>query len=347
MSDWIDALARLRSQDASAVIVTIASTKGSAPREAGTKMVVSRDCVVGTIGGGHLEHQAIAIAREMIDVGHAADAPLRRFALGASLGQCCGGVVNLLFEPSAGDAQWLATLIDLRTARIGCALVSPIGGSSRDKLVATAQHVHGAVDAFDVEVIARARDLLVRGESAELWNGTYLIEPIVPSDFEIVLFGAGHVGRALVRVLADIRCRIAWVDSRENAFPADLPANVAAIDTDSPEAEVDAAHPGSYFVVMTHSHATDETLTERILRRNDFAYFGLIGSQAKRTQFERRLERRGIPRARFASMRCPIGVDGIPGKEPATIAIAAAAELLQAHANALARHTHTTTARRA
>ncbi len=341
MNDWIDALARLRSKDALAVIVTVASTKGSAPREAGTKMIVSRDTVVGTIGGGHLEHQAIAIARDMIEGRRATDAPLRRFPLGASLGQCCGGVVNLLFDPIVADARWLATLIDLRNARIASAVVSPIGGSNTDKLIVTAQDVHGLAEAFDLELIAKARDVLARGESAQPWNGTHFIDPIVPSDFEIVLFGAGHVGRALVRVLADVRCSIAWVDSRDDAFPLDLPSNVTAIDTDAPAAEVDAAPPGSYFVVMTHSHAIDEALAERILKRNDFAYFGLIGSQSKRAQFERRLERRGMPRARFASMRCPIGVDGIPGKEPATIAIAVAAELLQAHAHALAQSTGT------
>ena len=339
MSDWIDALARLRANGALAVIVTVASTKGSAPREAGTKMIVSRDTVVGTIGGGHLEHQAIAIARDMIDGRRATDAPLRRFPLGASLGQCCGGVVILLFDPIVADARWLATLIDLRNARIASALVSPIGGSNTDKLIVTAQDVHGLAEAFDLELIAKARAVLARGESAQLWNDTHFIDPIVPSDFEIVLFGAGHVGRALVHVMADVRCRIAWVDSRDDAFPPDLPSNVIAVDTDSPAAEVDAAPPGSYFVVMTHSHAIDEALAERILERNDFAYFGLIGSQSKRAQFERRLERRGMPRARFAAMRCPIGVDGIPGKEPATIAIAVAAELLQAHANAVAQST--------
>jgi xanthine dehydrogenase accessory factor len=89
---------------------------------------------------------------------------------------------------------------------------------------------------------------------------------------------------------------------------------------------------------MTHSHALDEALAERILKRNDFAYFGLIGSLAKRRQFERRMQRRGMPAARFAAMTCPIGVAGIPGKEPAMIAIAVAAELLQARAKAVARH---------
>ena len=158
------------------------------------------------------------------------------------------------------------------------------------------------------------------------------VDPIAPCDFEIVLFGAGHVGRALVRVLADVRCRITWVDAREDEFPRDVPPHVDVVCTDAPEAEVDAAPSGAHFVVMTHSHPLDEAICERILRRDDFAYFGLIGSLAKRRQFEKRLGERGTPRARFAAMTCPIGIAGIPGKEPATIAIAVAAELLQAHA---------------
>jgi xanthine dehydrogenase accessory factor len=101
------------------------------------------------------------------------------------------------------------------------------------------------------------------------------------------------------------------------------------VTTHAPEAEVAAAPAGAYFLAMTHSHPQDEALAERILARGDFAYFGLIGSASKRRQFERRLEARGISRPRRAAMTCPIGIAGIAGKEPAVIAIAVAAELLQ------------------
>src|SRR5262249_6092320 len=91
-----------------------------------------------------------------------------------------------------------------------------------------------------------------------------------------------------------------------------------------------------YFLVMTHSHPLDQALAEAILERSDFAYFGLIGSLSKRRQFERRMAARGIPPVRFADMTCPIGIPGIKGKEPATIAIAVAAELLQVRERAMA-----------
>jgi xanthine dehydrogenase accessory factor len=122
---------------------------------------------------------------------------------------------------------------------------------------------------------------------------------------------------------------VTWVDARESEFPREVPGNVAVVVTDAPEAEVDAAPGGAYFLVMTHSHPQDQAIAEAILRRDDFAYFGLIGSTSKRRQFERRMAERGIPTARFAGMTCPIGVPGIYGKEPATIAIAVAAQLLQ------------------
>jgi xanthine dehydrogenase accessory factor len=207
----------------------------------------------------------------------------------------------------------------------------------------TVDDTQGTLDAHDAAAIPAARDLLASGAGARLWRSggsadapLYFLDPIRASDFDIVLFGAGHVGRALVGVLAGIDCRVTWVDARDDAFPADVPANIDVVCTDAPEQEVDAARPGSYFLVMSHSHPLDEALAERILRRNDAAYFGLIGSLAKRRQFERRMERRGMPPARFAAMTCPIGVAGIPGKEPATIAIAVAAELLQVRARAIA-----------
>jgi xanthine dehydrogenase accessory factor len=350
MSDWVDFLVRLQAQGEPAVIVSVASTKGSVPREAGTRMIVSRASIHGTIGGGHLEHQAIAIARDLIAGDNDNPERLRRFPLGASLGQCCGGLVNLLFEPVAQEAPWLDAVVRCMRDRVPCVLVTPTcGPSDAGKLVVSAGDVHGALGGIDATAIAAARDLLACHGGARLFScedggdaQRIFLDPVPVADFEIVLFGAGHVGRALVRVLAALPCHITWVDSREEEFPRDVPANVTVACTDVPEAEVSAAPAGSHFLVMTHSHALDEALAERILKRNDFAYFGLIGSLAKRRQFERRMERRGMPAARFSAMTCPIGVGGIPGKEPATIAIAVAAELLQARAKAVPAAHHET-----
>ena len=146
---------------------------------------------------------------------------------------------------------------------------------------------------------------------------------------QVVLFGAGHVGAAIVRVLATLPCRILWVDEREDMFPADLPEQVTIEATDVPNAVVDQVEAGTYFLVMTHSHSLDQQLSERILKRADIAWFGLIGSQTKRKQFEHRLLDRGITPTQLQKMTCPIGIAGIRGKEPASIAIAVTAQLLQ------------------
>ncbi|MBV8629057.1 MAG: xanthine dehydrogenase accessory protein XdhC [Paraburkholderia sp.] len=145
----------------------------------------------------------------------------------------------------------------------------------------------------------------------------------------VVLFGAGHVGHALVTLLGMLPCVVQWVDERDELFPDEVPANVQIEATDTPAAIVDEAPAGAYFLVMTHNHALDFELTERIMRRRDFAWFGLIGSKTKRVKFERRLSERGITAEQLGAMTCPIGVAGIVDKAPSSIAVAVAAQLMQ------------------
>lgn len=336
MRDWIAALARRSAEDGTAVLVTVVAAKGSVPRGAGTRMVVAADAIEGTIGGGHLEYKAIEIARGLMA---AETAPaLHRFALGASLGQCCGGVAQLLFEPVHGAVPWIDALDGFRAEGTPCAVVTAVRGDATDeRLLVTPTATSGTLRSADLdrEAIAIARAMLREGEAPRLvrLGGEAQIECFVDvvrsPDFHVVLFGAGHVGRAVVRALGGLGCRITWIDARDDAFPAEAADGVLRVVSDAPEGEVAAAPPGAYFLVMTHSHAQDEAIAERILARGDFAYFGLIGSVAKRRQFEKRMEARGMPRSRFAGMTCPIGIAGITGKEPAVIAIAVAAELLQ------------------
>ena len=196
----------------------------------------------------------------------------------------------------------------------------------------------------DAAAAALARGLMARADSARIIRladaageagDSCFFDPVSPPDFNIVLFGAGHVGRALVNVLANIPCRVTWVDGRDDAFPPEVPANVEVVATDAPETEIASAPAGSYFLVMTHDHALDAQLSEQILRRGNCAYFGLIGSLSKRRQFERRLEARGVAVESIATMTCPIGNRGISGKEPGVIAIAIAAQLLEHRDRAL------------
>ncbi|PMS16511.1 xanthine dehydrogenase accessory protein XdhC [Trinickia dabaoshanensis] len=148
----------------------------------------------------------------------------------------------------------------------------------------------------------------------------------------VVLFGAGHVGHALVTLLGTLPCVVQWVDARDECFPDEVPANVQIEATDTPEAVIDAAPAGACLLVMTHNHALDFALAERIMRRRDFGYFGMIGSKTKRVKFERRLIDRGVEPERLHEMVCPIGVPGIVDKAPSSIAVAVCAQLMQVRA---------------
>ncbi|GMV46341.1 MAG: xanthine dehydrogenase accessory protein XdhC [Pseudomonadota bacterium] len=154
--------------------------------------------------------------------------------------------------------------------------------------------------------------------------------PAATPRFVLQLYGAGHVGRAIARLLADLECRVQWIDEREDEFPpTPAPPHIERLCVEPVEAEVAQAPAGAAYLVLTHSHDLDLRITEAILRRGDFAYLGLIGSKTKRARFVHRLQARGIEAAALARMTCPIGVAGIAGKEPEVIAVAAVAQLLQ------------------
>ncbi|MFY9514006.1 MAG: xanthine dehydrogenase accessory protein XdhC, partial [Rubrivivax sp.] len=151
-----------------------------------------------------------------------------------------------------------------------------------------------------------------------------------PPRFVLQLYGAGHVGRAIVQLLEGIACRVQWIDERDEEFPkAPSAAHIERVCVDSVEAEVAHAAPGGAFLVLTHSHELDQRITEAVLRRGDFAYLGLIGSKTKRARFLHRFEARGVAPEALARLTCPIGVPGIVGKQPEVLAVAVVAQLLQ------------------
>lgn len=326
MNEWIDELSDLTAAGEPAVLVTVSAIRGSSPREPGAKMIVTARETIGTIGGGQLEHQCTHIAAGLLDE---ADAPAtRRFPLGPALGQCCGGVVDVLFEPvGRGLPEWLRDLRALHGQRQAAVLATDTGSGT--KFVVTADNVFGMVeDDCDPAIVSEARHFL-QGGAAEVRGGTFY-EPVLSSDFNIAVFGAGHVGAAVVDLLSGLDCNIRWIDSRRDIFRA-APRNARTIETGEPALEVAAMPPGSYYLVMTHSHPLDFDICDRILRRGDAAYCGLIGSLTKRRRFEKRLRQQGLPQDAIETLVCPIGVEGISGKKPAEIAIAVAAEILRVH----------------
>ncbi|MRW91579.1 xanthine dehydrogenase accessory protein XdhC [Duganella sp. FT80W] len=317
MNEWLTAQV-----SEPAVLVTVAIVEGSGPREPGARMLVSARGQHDTIGGGHLEMCAIELARDMLAT-PAASAWLERYALGPTLGQCCGGVVHLAFE--LVDASLAAVLETLRARRREDSWrLSAIDGPPAALLLdASGAIVAGTV--VDAPHLDRQRGThILRDADGHRW----LADPCLAPRAHLLLFGAGHVGTAIVRMLGELPCTVTWVDEREDMFPASLPPNVIVEATDTPEAAVAQAPAGASYLVMTHSHALDQRLSEAILAREDVGWFGLIGSNTKRVQFERRLAARGLPQDRIDNMVCPIGLPGITSKLPAAIAASVCAQLL-------------------
>lgn len=333
MTAWLAALKDLHSTAIPAVLVTVATIQGSTPREAGARMVFTADGQYDTIGGGHLEWRAAQIARTMLEADATAFSGIRKFeriALGPSLGQCCGGVVFLVFERIDQHAGAMLTELEQHWSA-GVDVWRAVALESDDPtllydLEGEACDLSAPDNGLDAEQFRHAGNTHV---AQDRYGRRWLLDRCRAHQPQVVLFGAGHVGAAIVRVLATLPCRVLWVDEREDMFPPDLPMQVTVEATDVPNAVVDMAEPGACFLVMTHSHALDQQLSERILKRTDIGWYGLIGSQTKRKQFEHRLLERGITQEQLNKMTCPIGIPGIYGKEPASIAIAVVAQLMQ------------------
>jgi xanthine dehydrogenase accessory factor len=327
MSAWPEKLAALVEAGVPAALVTVAAVKGSAPREAGAAMIVTERELFGTIGGGRLEYRAARLARAMLREG--APSRLKEFPLGPELGQCCGGRVALHFQRiAAQDRPWLDPLRRWIADGREAALVFDGADESGRRLALFAGETAGDLGARTAAAARAARKAL--GGAAASEEG-WIVVRVRPPDCVVYLFGAGHVGRALAEILGQLPCRVVWVDERKDAFPPSVPANVATLRTGDPAAEAARAPKGAYVLVMTHSHARDQAIVEAVLRRGDFAYLGLIGSATKRARFAARLRAAGIGEAALARLVCPIGAEGIPGKEPGVIALAAATEIMRRH----------------
>ena len=261
--DWLAAALQLRHDGQPGVLVTVAEVRGHAPREAGAKMVVSRDRTWGSVGGGNLEASAVARARELIEAG-TGEPEMREVRLSPHARtehgrQCCGGVVRLLLEPLA-------------------------------------------------------------------------VRPV------IAVFGLGHVGYELARILSRLPVRLLLADSRAEqldrvrlADVIDGVADVAIHHMLLGEQVLERLPRDAHVVIMTHDHAEDFALCDAALRLpQPLGGIGLIGSSAKWTRFAAQLAGAGHGPEAIARITCPIGQPGITGKDPAIIAVAVASALLTA-----------------
>ena len=327
-TSWHDALAARSDTGEPVVSVLVAQVDGSAPRGAGTWMLVDRNGLTGTIGGGRLEWDAIATAREMLDT---PDGDwlrsLKEYPLGPALEQCCGGFVRLLFE-RLGPVEYAHlqsihgdTGLFARPVASGTPL-----GFLTDRRAATALPLPAAQAARDM--LSGAAEPGTTLTTVDHPNDAWLIQPFDQPGHPLFVYGAGHVGRAIIRALEGLPFAVHWVDTHDSRFPPDIPLGVRRSVAPDPATITEAAAPGTFHLVLTYSHQLDYDICLALLARNEFGFAGLIGSATKRARFFQRFRAVGIGESALARLTCPIGIEGVPGKAPAAIAISVAAQLL-------------------
>ena len=255
--NWQDALVNADASGVPHVLVTILAITGSAPREGGTKMVVTEERVVDTIGGGQLELLAIERSRAILAGQLPASQQVEHYPLAASALQCCGGSMTLLYEPL---------------------------GLNRP---------------------------------------------------DIVVFGAGHVGQAVLHLLATLPVTTSVIDSRLDWLEsASAQHKLELVEDDltpslHQQALMRLVPANAWVLVMTHDHVTDYALIKGLIERTDLNFLGLIGSKTKWKNFSRRLLRDGLSESSLQRVQCPIGAGASRFKQPMAIAVDIVAELLR------------------
>ena len=310
--NWLaQAIAQIE-QDGAVVRASLIDVRGSAPREAGAMMLIGRNAIWRTIGGGALEHDIMHHARQMIDDQTALpwDRRVVTAALGPDMGQCCGGHVRVLLERL--DDRCGSVLHEL-AAVMPHRLAHPLGPGT--PIIATASDTALGICADSAAVIMTLSD------------------PVRP----LFLYGAGHVGRALVGHLPALGLDVHWVDIESARFPperspdisttisSNIPAEVRRVIASDPTIIARHAPSSAFHLVITHSHALDEAICLTVLQQDNFARLGLIGSATKAARFRSRLGRAGVGAASLDRLVCPLGLTAILGKSPPRVALSIAA----------------------
>lgn len=301
MVGWLDRLIATLAQAEAVALVMVLTAKGSTPREAGAFMVVSDNAIEGTIGGGTLEFDAMKLARQKIAQQTGAfSRSLHAFALGPDLGQCCGGHVTVLYEIYQPE-----TLPALRALQDSGATYHNIKSQELPTGLA------GLSQALIYEAATGSLSLRIKHPERALY-----------------IYGAGHVGRALVSVTHDLGLHRIWVDDSPARFPQDAIAEDITI---VPAADMAAiahyAPPGAYHIILSYSHKIDEAICLALLKKQDFGRLGLIGSASKNARFKKRLATAGIPDEVLARLICPIGLPEIKSKAPPYVALSIAGQI--------------------
>lgn len=296
---WLGQVLSYGERNSDCVLVTVVAAKGSTPRNVGARMIVTKTDIWQTIGGGALEFDIMARAREMLGtVNDGWQRQYIRIVLGPDMGQCCGGSVSLLLE-RFGPAETAALAALDREADGQMTLAHPLASGVP----------------------------LLPASLSDLPLARVFVASVAPQHVPLFIYGAGHVSRALLPRLSGLGFDIFLVDVAAARFPDRLDGDITKVLAKHPATIASRAPASAAHLVMTHSHALDETICQGILSRGEFGFLGLIGSVTKRARFVRRMRAAGIPPSVLDLLVCPVGIGEITGKAPAFVALSIAAQL--------------------
>jgi len=290
------------------ILVFVCSHKGSTPRETGAWLIVAKSKVFGTIGGGEVENSVIKMANELLEGRQLFQRRCQNFNLGPDLGQCCGGFMKILFEPIENTgAQWL---LDAQS-------IASRGGSGH----------------IEFSTLNLAKPPIVhngRVPDGNFSNRDVHIQPMKDQRPKVIVYGAGHVGRAIAGFAQQLPINLLVVDERKSELDqVSVCRNVKVEFVKSPVSHAIKVSGQKAVIIMTHNHGLDYRLCQVFAEKADLVYLGLIGSKVKLARFRRALKLEGMTSDQISNIICPIGAGGPIGKEPGIIALSTLSELIK------------------
>ena len=352
MISWLKHLRTSIALNNGLVVITIIATKGSTPCTNGDKIVyTSNEAVFGSIGGGNLEFKALSLAKEMLELKGNSN-QLIKYPLGATLGQCCGGYVKVLFESfvtnnaSLKDKDsWVEKVSSLYQESENFILGTSIDNAKnpqldKQKFLFTKKHFFSSsnnkklstfVQDYSSKLLQNTQSsTLVEFEDEKGLKTDICLEKVTSSDLlPVAVFGAGHISRALMPILINLPVKLFWIDDRQeqfDKFQGDT-SQVKIICDDIVESVSDLPN-NVYCLVITYSHKIDFEISEQMILQNNFSYLGMIGSSIKGKKFRDRFIQKNYPEEVVNKFTCPIGEKQKFLKSPTAIAVTIAMDLI-------------------
>ena len=308
-NDWVRAALDISKRREKGVMVFVVKHYGSTPRNKGSWIYVRPDQLLGTLGGGEVERVVEAAAHDMLAGRRSWSRVYEKFMLGPDMGQCCGGGMEVVFEPIDNTSvTWL-------TDAENCIQQNQAG------------FVVMAWNKPDQAPVVNKAEILDNLDEAD---GIH-IQSLIDERPSVVIYGAGHVARAFASIAAQLPIRLTIVDERQNELDlVPIAPNIYPVFMEYPPthaAQLDSR--AAAVLVMTYSHALDYRLCIALLKNEALNFVGLIGSKSKGARFRRRFDiDDGLSVDQIARLVSPIGQGNVRGKEPGLIALASLNEIM-------------------